>query len=176
MRLSELGELRLGEPRSRLDVEEVPYSLEDFGNDLDGLAEKTGNLVLISNSLQQACQVDALNKALTNNMMLFTIDTAKLDPKYFVYLFNENRVFAQAKQNQMQGSTNVQRLSLANVRNFEVALPALEIQRQIGLTYAKLLKLQAELFSLSGLYAEVVLNGLEEKVRLLNDENTEGEI
>ena len=72
---------------------------------------------------------------LTSNYVLVDYDVDKIDPNYFCYIYNESdEVKKQIAMNE-QGASLVSRLSLQQLRKFELFCPSLEDQHRVGAIY-----------------------------------------
>ncbi len=74
-------------------------------------------------------------KLLLSNFALVRVDVNKLDPYYFCWLFNENLQFQKLLEQKVQGSANVSILPIKTLKELELELPNIDIQRKVGLIY-----------------------------------------
>ena len=89
---------------------------------------------------------------LTSNYVKVAYDVGKIDPNYFCYIYNESdEVKKQIAVNE-QGSSLVSRLSLQQLRKFELFCPSLEEQQRVGAIYR--LQQQRELLKLEKIRLE----------------------
>lgn len=88
-----------------------------------------------------------------------------IDPKFLIYLLNEEKMVRKQFRFGLQGSTTL-KYTLKQLRDLELpALPSLEKQRIIGDVYLKQLKAQALKCRKAKAETEVVLYKLEEVMR-----------
>ncbi len=173
-----------GTPQSRIFVSELDsdpeylyYSQVDLDNDLIGLdiiqqdnkkvrtpddvvKVYKGNVVfsLISGkaTIVRECHNDYL---ITQNFVKISTSIS-IDSKYLVYLLNEDQLIKQQFISGMQGSM-ILKYSLRQLRELELPiLPPIEIQKVIGDTYLKALKLNALKIKVSEMEKEVLLKQL----------------
>lgn len=99
------------------------------------LVEK--GMLLISLTTNKATIVGKEHEGylLTSNYVLVDYDTRKIDPDYFCYVYNESDEIKKQIALNEQGSSLVSRLSLQQIRKFELFCPSLEEQHKIGAIY-----------------------------------------
>ncbi|CZQ85639.1 restriction endonuclease type i hsds [Trichococcus palustris] len=99
------------------------------------LAEQ--GMLLISLTTNKAAIVSTEHEGhlLTSNYVRVAYDANKIDPNYFCYVYNESdEVKKQIAMNE-QGASLVSRLSLQQLRKFELFCPPLEDQHRVGAIY-----------------------------------------
>ena len=94
-------------------------------------------MLLISLTTNKAVIVSEAHAGhlLTSNYIRVDYDSSKIDPNYFCYVYNESdEVKKQIVMNE-QGASLVSRLSLQQLRKFELLCPSLEEQHRVGAIY-----------------------------------------
>lgn len=76
-------------------------------------------------------------RVMGNNFVRVELDVSRVSPLFWIWHFNESKAVAQQKLFHLQGST-IPKLSLQMVRQFEMDLPALKKQQEIGGLYLHL--------------------------------------
>lgn len=97
------------------------------------------NDIVIGLSSQNSMVItkERANKLLLSNFCLVRIKNHELlDPYYFVWLINECKSLNKQLTGFMQGSAYVKMFSLDTIRNLEIDLPAIDVQRKIGKIYS----------------------------------------
>lgn len=92
-------------------------------------------VVGLSSRKAMVIEEERSNKLLLSNFALIRVDTNKLDPYYFCWLFNENLQFQKKLEQKVQGSANVSILPINSLKELEFDLPNINIQKKIGLLY-----------------------------------------
>lgn len=76
-------------------------------------------------------------RIISNNFVRVELDVSRVSPLFWIWHFNESKAVAQQKLFHLQGSA-VPKLSLQMVRQFEIDLPDLKKQQEIGGLYLHL--------------------------------------
>lgn len=92
-------------------------------------------VVGLSSRKAMVIEEERSNKLLLSNFALVRADISKLDPYYFCWLFNENLQFQKNLEQKVQGSANVSILPINTLKELELDLPNINIQRKVGLLY-----------------------------------------
>lgn len=108
------------------------------------------------------------NKLITSNSAIIDFDEEKIDPFYFTWYFNEHSEIKKQLTVAMQGSI-VRALSVQMLRELEVPIPPLDVQRKIGKIY-KLRKTKGKLLFERNileneLYNQLMINKLKEEIK-----------
>ena len=111
-------------------------------------------MLLISLTTNKAAIVRKENEGhlLTSNYVQVAYDVSKIDPNYFCYVYNESDEVKKQIAINEQGSSLVSRLSLQQLRRFELFCPSLEEQQRVGAIYR--LQQQRELLKLEKIRLE----------------------
>ena len=120
-------------------------------------------MLLISLTTNKAVIVSEAHEGhlLTSNYIRVAYDSRKIDPNYFCYIYNESDEIRKQIAMNEQGASLVSRLSLQQLRKFELVCPSLEEQHQVGSIYRLQQKrelLQLEKIRLEKLAVHVLLN------------------
>lgn len=120
-------------------------------------------MVLISLTTNKAVIVSQAHEGhlLTSNYIWVDYDNSKIDPNYFCYVYNESEEVRKQIAMNEQGASLVSRLSLQQLRKFELFCPSLEEQRRVGAIYLLQQKrelLQSEKIKLEKLAVHALLN------------------
>ena len=120
-------------------------------------------MLLISLTTNKAVIVSEAHEGhlLTSNYIRVDYDSSKIDPNYFCYVFNESDAVRKQIAMNEQGASLVSRLSLQQLRKFELLCPALEEQQLVGAIYRLQQKrelLQLEKIRLEKLAVHALLN------------------
>jgi len=158
MKLSDFIHFQAGQMLTRLDEdisgkEYYLYSSEQFSVDLQEKLQvdesenkiiRTNKevpvtregMILISSIYNQAVIVKKAHEGylLSSNYIIITMNPNVLDPKFFCYWFNESKETRKQILLNQQGSS-VSRLSIREIKNFEITMPKIEIQKSIGQVY-----------------------------------------
>lgn len=190
-RLSDFVELIPGVNTTRIDrdhgdKEIFYYDSSSFEADLsydNGLSEEFKNIsnknipekmqdkiveegdVVISSSLMLATIVGKANggKILSLNYIKVKFKGSRLDKRYFIYLFNENKDVKRVKLIGAQGSA-IQRMNTRIITDIEIPIVTIKTQKQIGDAYSKSLKLQSKLEMKKRLLKEFTITVLEKRL------------
>jgi restriction endonuclease S subunit len=167
IRLSEIAEIISGTPQFRItksSVAQVPeyifYSQTDLSDNLVGLLTEDidNKRVRTKDNVNTLCTGDVVFSLISgtaaivreeHNGYLYTQNYVKLipnetiNPKFFVYLLNKNKVIKKQLLIGLQGS-QVMKYTLKQLKELEIPLlPHLERQKVIGKIYFDQLRLQA---------------------------------
>lgn len=133
--------------------------------DLSFLSRK--NMVVIGLTSYKAMVIGETHKEklITSNFAIMEFDESKIDPFYFTWYFNEHPEIQKQLAIAMQG-TFIRALSVQMLRELELPMPQLYIQKKIGKVY-KLRKTKEKLlFERSilenELYNQLMINKLKE--------------
>ena len=153
---------------------EVDYNHDDSSaceNDLkaqskNNLSLNEGDLV-ISNSLQLAAMVGKINvgKVLSLNFTKVEFNSAQLDKRYFLYLFNANVDIKRQKERELQGNGSILRIPLKALNQIVIPVVSMEEQIKVGAIYTKMLKLQSKLIKYTELVEQFTGLVLEENLK-----------
>ena len=92
-------------------------------------------VVGLSSRKAMVIEEERSNKLLLSNFALVRVDVNKLDPYYFCWLLNENLQFQKSLEQKVQGSAHVFILPINKLKESELDLPNINIQRKVGLLY-----------------------------------------
>ena len=94
-------------------------------------------MLLISLTTNKAVIVSEAHEGhlLTSNYIRVDYDSSKIDPNYFCYVFNESDAVRKQIAMNEQGASLVSRLSLQQLRKFELVCPSLVEQHRVGSIY-----------------------------------------
>lgn len=108
------------------------------------------------------------NKLITSNFAMIEFDESKIDPFYFTWYFNEHPEIQKQLTIAMQG-TIIRALSIQMLRELDIPLPPLDIQRKIGSMYKLKKRKEKLLFERSilenELYNQLMINKLKEEIK-----------
>ena len=88
-------------------------------------------VVGLSSRKAMVIEEERSNKLLLSNFALVRVDVNKLDPYYFCWLLNENLQFQKSLEQKVQGSAHVFILPINKLKESELDLPNINIQRKI---------------------------------------------
>lgn len=119
---------------------------------LNNAALNAGDLI-ISNASRLAAMVGENNagKVLSLNFTKIVLDSDHLDPRYFLFLFNDFKEVQRQKERGSQRSGLVQRIPLRALGEILIPVIPLAEQKKIGAIYTERLKLQNNLNKYSAL-------------------------
>ena len=94
-------------------------------------------MLLISLTTNKAVIVSEAHEGhlLTSNYIRVDYDSSKIDPNYFCYVYNESDAVRKQIAMNEQGASLVSRLSLQQLRKFELLCPSLDEQHRVGSIY-----------------------------------------
>lgn len=162
MKLEKVIVMKLGLNLSRQkDKAEIPiYTNKDMLEDLAQLDTKPPNKPVVQmeddthtvkagdvvyNFINTVCGIVSPKhegKNINQNFAKVILDEEKIDPKFLCYLLNESSEIEKQKFMSFQG-TILKKLSPSMIREFDVTLPPLEVQKTIGQLYYDWLRKQA---------------------------------
>lgn len=133
---------------------------------LEKFSVREGEIV-ISNSLHLATMVSKENahKVLPLNFTKVDINSEKLDPYYFIYMFNEYREVQRQKERELQGTGMVMRLSIKSLESLKIPFIPLEEQKKIGTVYIETQRLEIQLAQYAKLLQQFTSTLLEENLK-----------
>lgn len=163
--MNDIAIIKLGLNFSRLSKEEkeglTVYTNTDLLNDLNGFNQidiKKTRSDSIDFSTHTVCAGDIVysfinsicgivgdnnsGKTINQNFAKIELKSASIDKKYLCYLLNKDKEIELEKKIAMQGSV-LKKLSPASIRNFNVELPDIKRQTEIGNLYFDWMKRQA---------------------------------
>lgn len=94
--------------------------------------------ILVGLTMQKAMVIskELIGKLVLSNFAIISIlDRNILDPYYLCWLFNENNKIKKIIDQNAQGSSYVYTLSIATLRDIEIPIIDIELQRKIGRLY-----------------------------------------
>ena len=117
---------------NKIEDKEIEVSKERF----DSLYLAKDNMVIIGLTSFKAIAVThkQVGKVISSNFAFIDLDVSKVEPAYFSWYFNEHSNVEKQLQIAMQG-TIIRALSVQMLRELEIILPPLEVQRAIGKVY-----------------------------------------
>lgn len=142
----------------------VSVSQETFDKSL--LSKK--NVVVIGLTVHRAYVIENhhVGKIIPSNFAYIYLDESKIDPNYFTWYFNEHPNIKRQLQIAMQGSMGIMALSVQMLRELEIDLPSIEIQRKLGKIYALRRRKEKALYEKyileRDLYKQIMINKLKE--------------
>ena len=185
-KLSELVELVSGSPQFRITEvfdEKAPlfayYSQTDLTDDLVGIISNGADnkQVRTNDKVNTLCHGDVVFSLITGTAAmvrkehegyLYTQNYVKLlpgnniDPKFLVYLINENKTIKKQFVLGLQGS-QVLKYTLKQLKELEIPkIPSIDKQKIIGQVYFNQLRLQAVKNRAAELETKIILSKLEE--------------
>lgn len=125
--------------------------------------------VVINTMKQTAAIVNSKNSGKVLSMNFIKVDFKKheLDKRYFVYLFNANKMIARQKDREIQGSAAVLKIPMHAIAQLEIPCLDLEVQKEIGLSYMKMMALKKKYQRLAEANENLTLEILERKTSVL---------
>lgn len=117
---------------SKTEDKTIEVSKERF----DSLYLAKDNMVIIGLTSFKAIEVTnkQIGKVIPSNFAFIELDINKAEPAYFSWYFNEHSNIEKQLQIAMQG-TIIRALSVQMLRELEMVLPSLDVQRAIGKVY-----------------------------------------
>lgn len=117
---------------SKTEDKEIEVSKERF----DSLYLAKNNMVIIGLTSFKSIVVTQkqIGKVIPSNFAFIELDKNKVDPAYFSWYFNEHSNIEKQLQIAMQG-TIIRALSVQMLRELEIILPPLDVQKAIGKVY-----------------------------------------
>lgn len=99
------------------------------------LISKLGDVIIGLTSYKAMVVEDKhKNKLIPSNFAIIEFDKRKIDPFYFTWYFNENPKIQKQLTVASQG-TIIRALSVQMLRELDIPLPSIKIQRKIGMVY-----------------------------------------
>lgn len=189
MLLEDIAKFYAGLNVSRIAVADgVPenwaYSIDDFDNDFSCLPSDRKETSFVGNDEKLRIDEDdciislakskativgkaSIGKCITVNFVKCDIDKTKIDPWYFCFMFNENKVIQKQLNMSLQGTIScIKRISLASLKTVslsEIEIPDITQQKIIGQLYYNTLKCE----TLEKLQAEQKRKFIMEKLKKL---------
>lgn len=150
---------------NKIEDKEIEVSKERF----DSLYLAKDNMVIIGLTSFKAIAVThkQVGKVISSNFAFIDLDVNKVEPAYFSWYFNEHSNIEKQLQIAMQG-TIIRALSVQMLRELEIILPPLDVQKAIGKVYA-LKKRKEKLLYEKNILEEQLYNGI--ILRKLKEEN-----
>lgn len=141
---------------NKIEDKEIEVSKERF----DSLYLAKNNMVIIGLTSFKAITVThkQIGKVISSNFAFIDLDANKVDPAYFSWYFNEHSNIERQLQIAMQG-TIIRALSVQMLRELEIILPSLEVQKAIGKVYV-LKKRKEKLLYEKNILEEQLYNGI----------------
>ncbi|MGL6107709.1 restriction endonuclease subunit S [Romboutsia sp.] len=157
--------IETGSYELKAEKKTVSVSKESFDKEL--LAKE--NAVVIGLTVHKACVIDKshVGKIIPSNFAYMYLDKNEIDSNYFVWYFNEHPNIKKQLQVASQGSMGIMAISIQMLRELEIELPDINVQKQIGKVYA--LRLRKEKISHEknilekDLYKQLMINKLKEE-------------
>lgn len=160
-----------------LSRETGQYSIKDeiqktdiCKNKFDSIYLSKINMVVIGLTSYKAMVIDETHKKklITSNFAIVEFDESKIDPFYFTWYFNEHPEIQKQLTIAMQG-TIIRALSVQMLRELELPLPKLDVQRKIGKMYKLKKRKEKLLFERNilenELYKQLIINKLKEDIK-----------
>ena len=194
MKLEKLGKVNHGLTISRITAkpdeqqEEIPlFTMQDLNIEMGNYDLKSEgktvsvsqetfdksllskeNVVVIGLTVHRAYVIENhhVGKITPSNFAYIYLDELKIDPNYFTWYFNEHPNIKRQLQIAMQGSMGIMALSVQMLRELEIDLPSIEIQRKLGKIYALRRRKEKALYEKyileRDLYKQIMINKLKE--------------
>ena len=150
---------------SKIENKTVSVSKENFDKEL--LAKE--NMVVIGLTVHKACIINKnhVGKIIPSNFAYVYLDESKIDLNYFTWYFNENPNIKKQLQIASQGSMGIMAISIQMLRELEIELPDIKVQKQIGKVYELRLRKEKILYERNilekKLYKQLMINKLKEE-------------
>ena len=194
MKLEKLGKVNHGLTTSRITAkpdeqqEEIPlftiqdlniemgsYDLKSEGktitvskNNFDKNLLSRENAIVVGLTVHRACVIEKhhVGKIIPSNFAYMYLDESKIDSNYFTWYFNEHPNIKRQLQIAMQGAMGIKALSVQMLRELEIELPSIEIQRKLGKIYELRRRKEKALYEKNALekdlYKQIMINKLKE--------------
>jgi restriction endonuclease S subunit len=116
----------------KVEIQEVTVNIEKFDKRL--LSKE--KMVLIGLTSYKAIVInnEHRDKIIPSNFAIVELDFNLVDPFYFAWCFNEHPEIEKSLQVAMQG-TIIKALSIQMLREIEMPIPSLDVQKNIGKIY-----------------------------------------
>lgn len=150
------------------DLLRTPLPNNILGREQKGDFTLRAGDVIINNMKQQATIVspESVGKILTMNFLRVEFLNDKLDKRFFIYLFNENRQMKYQKERATQGvSSFVQKIPINNLKQLTIPEVSIEKQQKIGQAYAELLAVRKKYLDLIKYNDQMTLEILEQATK-----------
>lgn len=123
--------------------------------------------VVINTMKQTAAIVSKENagKILSMNFLKVDFINGGIDKRYFVYLFNANKMMKRQKDRETQGTYAVLKIPISSLKELEIPYISLEDQRKIGLAYTKMMATKRKYQKLMEANELLTLEILEQKTK-----------
>lgn len=196
MKLEKLGKVNHGLTTSRITAkpdeqqEEIPlftiqdlniemgsYDLKSEGktitvskNNFDKNLLSRENAIVVGLTVHRACVIEKhhVGKIIPSNFAYMYLDESKIDSNYFTWYFNEHPNIKRQLQIAMQGAMGIKALSVQMLRELEIELPSIEIQRKLGKIYELRRRKEKALYEKNvlekDLYKQIMINKLKEVI------------
>lgn len=117
---------------SKTEDKEIEVSKERF----DSMYLAKDNMVIIGLTSFKSIVVTQkqIGKVIPSNFVFIELDKNKVNPAYFSWYFNEHSNIEKQLQIAMQG-TIIRALSVQMLRELEIILPPLDVQKAVGKVY-----------------------------------------
>lgn len=126
----------LNEELSKFNIEFYEKTVEVSKEKFDKTYLAKDNMVIIGlNSFKSvAVNENIVGKVIPSNFAFIELDTGKVDPTYFSWYFNEHPDIERQLKIAMQG-TILRALSVQMLRELNIILPPINVQKKIGRIY-----------------------------------------
>lgn len=126
----------LNEELSKFNIEFYKKTVEVSKEKFDKTYLAKDNMVIIGlNSFKSvAVNENIVEKVIPSNFAFIELDTEKVDPTYFSWYFNEHPDVERQLKIAMQG-TILRALSVQMLRELNIILPPINVQKKIGRIY-----------------------------------------
>ena len=123
--------------------------------------------VVINTMKQTAAIVSQENagKILSMNFLKVDFINGGIDKRYFVYLFNANKMMKRQKERETQGTYAVLKIPISSLKELEIPYLRLEDQRKVGLAYTKMMATKRKYQKLMESTELLTLEILEQKTK-----------
>lgn len=129
------------------------------------------NMVIIGLTSFKAIPVThkQIGKVIPSNFAFIELDVNKAEPAYFSWYFNEHSNIEKQLQIAMQG-TIIRALSVQMLRELEIILPPLDVQKAVGKVYTLKKKKEKLIYEKNileeQLYREIIMKKLKEENKI----------
>lgn len=152
---------------SKTEDKIIEVSKERF----DSLYLAKDNMVIIGLTSFKAIEVTnkQIGKVIPSNFAFIELDENKAEPAYFSWYFNEHSNIEKQLQIAMQG-TIIRALSVQMLRELEIILPPLDVQKAVGKVYTLKKKKEKLIYEKNILeellYKEIIMKKLKEENKI----------
>jgi len=160
-----------------LNIEMGSYDLKSEGktitvskNNFDKNLLSRENAIVVGLTVHRACVIEKhhVGKIIPSNFAYMYLDESKIDSNYFTWYFNEHPNIKRQLQIAMQGAMGIKALSVQMLRELEIELPSIEIQRKLGKIYELRRRKEKALYEKNALekdlYKQIMINKLKEVI------------